>query len=431
MASRLGRLLAIAALVAIFPLVNLARPTQAASGTRLYLSPASQTVTTGSNLAVAIVIDPGGASVNTVQSVFTYSSTNFTLVSITPGGAFGSFPNSASSGSIQFSAASSSPVTTVQTVATVTLRATGLGTSAASLAGVCPAGNYGLTCSAAYDSVTSNNDLSSVSNGNYTVAAAPVVPPVTPTAPSAPATPSTPAAGGSGAKATPSTPHSSSSSSDNSGIDTTPAATPSTDTTPATPDANDGSSGQAPATDLTIAIRITDAQGKPIKGAKITSVGQTRTTDEAGTATFQKLPTGRQVFTIKAGMATTSRTINIGQLDPKTGAPQQAFTLTASRGSSLLSPLTIILVALLIAGFILFMSTGLARHIGKGPGGGSAGGHQATVTPASVSYKQVIAPGTAPDSAASGIPVASTQNPLAHRPDAPAPGTTITPEKPA
>jgi chitodextrinase len=162
--------LTFAALFALAGVYTLLFSHAAVTSAHLYLSPASQTVTTGSTVVVSVMIDTGGASVNTAQSVLTYSAANFSLVSITPSAAFASFPNPVeSSGSIQFSAGSTTAQTGVQTVATVTLTATGTGTSAISLAAICPAGNFALTCSAAYDSVTSNNDLGTITNGSYTV----------------------------------------------------------------------------------------------------------------------------------------------------------------------------------------------------------------------------------------------------------------------
>jgi chitodextrinase len=147
---------------------------------QLSLSPATQSVTSGSDIVVNVLVNTNGASINAVQSVLSYSSTNFSLVSITPGADFTSFPTPVeSSGSIEFSAASTTAVTGSQTVATVTLEATGTGTSPISLATVCPAGNFALTCSAAYDSVTSDNDMGGttpITNGSYTVT--PILPTV-------------------------------------------------------------------------------------------------------------------------------------------------------------------------------------------------------------------------------------------------------------
>jgi len=160
----------------VLPFLISPKVAKASSGDQLSLSPSSQSVTTGSNLVVSVVIDPGGDSINSVQTIFTYSATNYSLVSIVPGSSFtGAFTNTASSGSIQFVAGTTGSVTSMQTAATITLHATNTGTSSMSLTSVCPSGIY-VSCSAAYDSTTDNNDLSSVSGGSYTVTAPPVAP---------------------------------------------------------------------------------------------------------------------------------------------------------------------------------------------------------------------------------------------------------------
>ncbi|GEM_PF-4515055 len=173
--------LVIVALFAAGGLYTLLSSHAAVPNMRLFVSPTSQNVPVGSNVTMSIMIDTGGASVNTVQSVLTYSTADFSLVSITPGSSFGSFPTTASSGSIQFAAAATGPVTGIQTVATVTFQAIGVGSSSVALASVCPIGSFALTCSAAYDSSTSANDLGTtnnpISNGTYTVV------PVLPTTP--------------------------------------------------------------------------------------------------------------------------------------------------------------------------------------------------------------------------------------------------------
>lgn len=158
-------IVALQALLAAMPLTA-----NAAATAQLYLSPSSQSVTNGSNLTFSVVVNTNGTSVNSVQSVLTYSAANFSYVSISPGAAFGIFPSpSVSSGSIQFSAATTGSVTGTQTVATITLKAVGNGSSPMSLAAVCAPGDYSLSCSAAYNSSTSENDLASVSGGTYTV----------------------------------------------------------------------------------------------------------------------------------------------------------------------------------------------------------------------------------------------------------------------
>lgn len=186
--------LTIAFAAALVPLFSASPAVRAASGTQVYLTPASQSLTSGSNLVVSVMVNTGGASINDVQSSLTYSASSLSLVSIAPGTAFNSFPDSTSSGSIQFSAGTSTPVTGIQTVATMTFHAATAGTSAISFnSSLCGPGNYTLTCTAAYDGATSNNDLSDATtpivNGSYTVTAAPVTPPSTPSTPSTPAAP--------------------------------------------------------------------------------------------------------------------------------------------------------------------------------------------------------------------------------------------------
>lgn len=174
-------LLAVLVVIGItVPILNKQNQSHAASDTILSLSPTSQSVASGSNLTVSVLINPGTASINTVQSVLTYNPSNFSVVSVTSGSAFNtSTPLVETAGSIGFAVTNTStPVTTAQTVETIVLKAIGVGTSNVSLAGVCPANSFVSTCSAAYDSVNDNNDLGSVANASYTVTA---VVPSTPT----------------------------------------------------------------------------------------------------------------------------------------------------------------------------------------------------------------------------------------------------------
>jgi chitinase len=139
----------------------------------LSLSPSSQTVTNGSDVTITLSVNPDGNSVNTIQTVLTYPSANFSLVSAVGGSSFGNFVDTPTTGSLSITAASTSAVTSTTpiTVATITLLANANGSNLpVSLSSVCPAGNYGITCSAVYNSTSSNNDLSSVgSAASYTV----------------------------------------------------------------------------------------------------------------------------------------------------------------------------------------------------------------------------------------------------------------------
>ncbi len=165
-----------AAFAAIVSL-SLASPSVHAAGTAtLSLSPSRQTVSTGSNLTLTVYVNPSGSSINTVQSQLTYPSANFSFVSETPAGSFTANASPAaitSSGTVTFAAGTTTPVSGSSSVAvaSIVLKANTAGASLPiNLASVCAAGNYALTCSAAYDSSTSVNDLSTVTGGSYTVA---------------------------------------------------------------------------------------------------------------------------------------------------------------------------------------------------------------------------------------------------------------------
>ena len=155
-----------------------------AQSTQLYLLPLGQSVAVGSNVVVSIMVDVDDSSidssnVNSVQSNFSFSTANFSFVSITPGSAFGYFPAIVNNGSIQFTAGTLGGGTSgIQTVADITLHAIKPGTSSLSLSPIlCGSGNYTINCSAAYDSTTSENLLSSVLSTSYTVTP---LPPSTP-----------------------------------------------------------------------------------------------------------------------------------------------------------------------------------------------------------------------------------------------------------
>lgn len=438
------------------------RMTIAAAGTKLYVSPASQSVVSGGNVVASVVIDTGGESVNTVQTVFTYDASKFNFVSIAPGSAFSSaFPNSNSSGSVQFSAGSTGGVSGVQTVATVTLYAKAGGTSAINLAAVCPPGNYASTCSAAYHSVTSENVLSTVNGGSYAVSGGSTPAPAPSPAPSPP--PPSPAPG----PGSPATSSAKPSTAQPATTANSPAATATSKPVPvisglaitnvtetsatikwqtnipatsivqfglndkfgqtartegmstahevtlkapylaqgskyyvqALSASADGASASSEpqtftTTGFTVTLRIVDTNGQSIAGAKVICGTETKTADSNGSVICQNMLAGPQKVTIKAGNATTTRTITVGKLDPATGNYEtQKFSLTAEKGS-ILSPYVIAgLGLLLLAVTSLFMPNSPIRRLlqghnpgpGSGPGivGGSSGSSPPVVPPVS------------------------------------------------
>ncbi len=141
---------------------------------RLYLSPANQTVTVGSNMVVTLEMNTNGNQIGRIQSVLTYSPSYFSITSIVPGVASNFTSRPLASGQIQLTENPANPVNgTAVNVATITLHAIANGTTSLSLSAICPNGNYyGSTCSAAYGpstSIPTINDLASVVGGNYIV----------------------------------------------------------------------------------------------------------------------------------------------------------------------------------------------------------------------------------------------------------------------
>jgi hypothetical protein len=394
------------------PFLSQPQTIHASSSDGLTLSPTAQTTTVGSNLVVTISITTGGDSINTVQSVVTYDASKYSLVGVSPGATFGSFPNTTTSNSISFSAATATPVTGTQTVATVTLHAIAVGTSQVTLASVCPPGNYALTCSAAYDSSTSDNDLATVTGGTYIVATAP--------AQSASTGSTTGSSRSSSAATTPTTAKPAAPSSSSTSTTTPPVISVLTvsaitansaviswqtnlastsvvkygltgqygltaqdsslvtshritldktyltqgnkyyfvvsDTT--ADGAQITSSGQAFSTvGFDVTLTILDSHKKPIKNATVVSSGQKAVTNSDGVAILHNMPAGVQSVTIKSGNASTQDSVTIGKLNPATGNYElQSFVLTATPGLDTTTYIIIALIALFLAILTILMA---------------------------------------------------------------------------
>jgi hypothetical protein len=229
-----GILTVFAAFFAITPLFLSSQVVSASAASQLYITPASGTTTAGGNITLNIYVNTNGNSINTAQTVVSWSSAHYSYVGISNGSSFGTFPNTPGSSSVSFAAGSTAPVTGNVLVATLTLHATAAGSSQVTLANVCAPSDYSNTCSATYDSATSNNDLASVVGGNYVVAAAQTG---GSGGGSSGGTPS--GGGGSGStgygSGSGSTSHSSSTSSSGAQTTTTPSTTPTATATPSNP----------------------------------------------------------------------------------------------------------------------------------------------------------------------------------------------------
>ncbi len=197
--------------------------TSAAGNAQLYITPNSQSLNTGSNLTLNVIVDTKGATVNAIQSTITYPA-NFSYVSMTPSSAFSTpFLPTPSSGSVNFAAGTGgTPVSGVQTVATLVLHANSAGSGAVSFSDIC-SGTASSTCSAVVDNVTNLNVLGTINlpSTSYTVTTPSTPPPPTPTPTPKPTPTPTP------------TPSKSSSSSSTTKKTTTSTATPTATPTPA------------------------------------------------------------------------------------------------------------------------------------------------------------------------------------------------------
>jgi hypothetical protein len=101
-----------------------------------------------------------------VQTVISYPAARFSLVKAVAGSKFGTFVDTPKNGALEITAGSTQPLTSTSTItaATITFRAKTSSNTSFKLANICPAGDYAVTCSAAYDSNGNNNVLVKVAS---------------------------------------------------------------------------------------------------------------------------------------------------------------------------------------------------------------------------------------------------------------------------
>jgi hypothetical protein len=146
---------------------------RAAGGGTLSLTPASQSLSLGSSITITIKENSGTDTVNAIEADLTYDQTKLQFVSIdTSTGPFNNIvaQKSGGNGVVNLSAASSPAVTGTQTVATVTFKAIGTGTTSINFAGT----------SAIVRSTDTTNILGTSTGGSYTISDSTA--PTTPTA---------------------------------------------------------------------------------------------------------------------------------------------------------------------------------------------------------------------------------------------------------
>lgn len=412
------------ALILVAPLLVVSKA-WAASGT-IYLSPGSGTFVNGGTYDVAIRENSGATQVNAVQANLSFPASLLSVVSITRGPAWGieaqnQYNNSA--GTINFAVGNIGALTGDQLVGTIRFQAkASSGTAVVSF-------TAGTTVTEADGSATPLNPLTQ-NGGSYTMSAPATPPPPTPPSPTPPPPPSpgspspTPTPSPSPGSPPPPTPPSA------SGLQITNVASSAVGTDTATitwttsASANsevmyglssgtytygandgalvtnhkivlksqliqpgityhfkvkstDGSGRSATSADYTfttkgasVQVTVTDQNGKPVRGAKVTITYPTTTeksvsgiTDKNGQVTISGLP-GLKADKVDAmvthgGKKTTFNDLQLKPFDPQNPTQSLAFKINVERGT----PFIVILIPLLLLGIL----AGLLWNRGKKP----------------------------------------------------------------
>lgn len=272
----------ILALLAIFCLgCFLFRPALATGSATLALSPSSGSYTVGNNITFTVIENSGSTGINTVEADFTYNSSQLQYVSSSISSAFTSLPvnQNPSAGVVSLVGfKTSSTLTGQQTVGTVTFKILAAGST--NLSFITQSGAMGCAIMAPSGD---GNSTSNVWNGNTNAATLTLSNPSTGTN-----------TGGTGGTNTTPTTTTTTTTSRPSTSTSTPTTSQTTTTSPATnPSTTPTVAGQSSEGKM-IAIKVVDANNKPIVGVKVTlDNGQTTVTDTAGVASFLSVTPGK------------------------------------------------------------------------------------------------------------------------------------------
>lgn len=378
----LSKFLIIALLLGAFSFINVQ---SAHAGASLYLSPGGSTVTQGSSFSVSVRTNTGGAKVNAVQANLSYPADKLDFLGISTGGT--SFEitaeGSGGGGSIRMGRGTVSAKSGDLLIATVSFRAKpSSGSATVSFTGG----------SAVVSSSTNKSILSGSSGGTYSFSEAPPPPKPKPKDKTAPKISDVEVTNLTKTSATITwKTNESSDSKVNWGPTKKYGIVASSsklikshsvklDKRLLTPGATyhfqvksaDKSGNKATSKDksfivpgYSVEIKVTDEEGNPIEGAKVTlvSVGET-TTDDSGVAKFENTPAGEHAVIIEYGGKTLSQVVNVEDKDKPQSFEVQIEGAAAKRtlGSGQ-SAILVILIILLIAvvGAFVFKDR-LLRH---------------------------------------------------------------------
>jgi hypothetical protein len=352
-------------------------PVAANGSGSFYLSPASQSVASGSTLSLTLYEDSGSTSVNALQANLTYSS-NLQFVSADYGSSAFSVQaaSSGKNGSLTIARGATASVSGARTVGVVTFKAIAGGTATVKFG--CINGGSCTNGDALVASANSSNVLTTQTNGSYTITGSAantssssglpqisgvVVTDVTDTSATVswqtdqPATSvvnygTTTKLGLSAQAAGLTTSHHVVLSNSIVKGATYYFAVSSALSTGAS---STSSVQHFTTTGFAVTIIVNNKQGKPVAHATVTIGNQSATTNSNGQAVFQNVPANQQQVVIKVAGKETKRSITVGKVNPATkGYENQLFSLVAAQGNNtwLYGVLGAVVV---LAGIVLFV----------------------------------------------------------------------------
>jgi flagellar basal body-associated protein FliL len=353
-------LLVIVIILVVLVGVGLSYFAKADNSPALYLTPTTQSVTNGSDVTITVMLNPSGDSINAVNSVLTYPAADYNFVSITTSSSFNTTTpaiESASAGTVQFAVANTgAAINSTVSVVNIVLQSTTVTTSAPlGLATVCGANDYLTNCSAAYDSSTNLNDLSTVAGVNYTV-----TPATSSTPPGGGTSPGTGTGGGGGSpgpgKANVNV--GGNKQTNHSVASPSPTSLPSgsTVTTSSTPTATSEN-----VSTYTIAIKVLNSSKKPVKGAVVSINGERATTNSEGVASLVAEAGIYKLSVTGKGIKPYNSTIDV---QPVTN---QQFETYVKSSSNFMPIIIWVVIVLAIIAIYLFIYKWIKRNVHSEP----------------------------------------------------------------
>lgn len=364
---KISNLLALLVVAAVLLLST--QSARASVNAEFSLSPASKSVTVGSNLTLDLNLDTGGNSVLAWKTTISYSTTYFDSVSVQtdPSSHFTLNPgtDTASGGTIKLARYATSASTTSGPMAKITLHSSKIGTSTLSFAHICTTTADNTACSGVTDA-SGTNLLSANTGGSYTISAVPA----------------------SSGSTTASTKKKSIFSKVADAVANV--VSPSTSANEMTTDA-----------DLTTAkrgvVRITvlNQDKKPIEGAKVTLAGVSSETNKKGQVTLAGIYPGTASGSVSFDDRTQNFSLNVESGTTESSPQIYGVTFSQKTGLNIFVKLMLALIGLLMLIGVIdlaFVSKGgfkanvdkLFHHGGDSDVGGGGSGHTTKHSPTKI-----------------------------------------------